>query len=73
MYIKVKVTPDAKKESFLKKSEDTFLVSVREPAEQNQANKAVLALVAIHFKIPASRIKVISGHHHRHKILSVEL
>lgn len=61
----------AKKESFEVGSEDSFLVSVKEPAEQNRANKRVLELVAGHFGVGPKQIRIISGHHSSGKILSV--
>ncbi len=72
MYCKVKVVPGAKKESFVKKSEDHFNVSVKEKAEQNLANKRVLELVAEHFKVPYGKVRLISGHHSPSKIFRVD-
>lgn len=71
MYIRVRVIADAKKETLEQTAEDSFLVSVKEPAEQNLANKRVLELVAKHFVIEPKRIRIISGHHSPGKILSV--
>ncbi len=62
---------DAKKELFTKNSDDSFLVSVKEPAEQNRANTRVLELVAVHFGILPKQIRIVSGHHSPGKILSV--
>ena len=61
----------ARKESFVVKAEDSFLVSVKEPAEQNLANKRVLELLAAHFGCAAKQIRIISGHHSPGKILSI--
>jgi len=72
MYIKVKVTPGAKKESFVKISEDHFEASVKEKAERNMANARVRELVAAHFDIPTGKAKLVSGHHSPSKIFSVE-
>ncbi len=71
MYIRVRVTADTKKESFIKSDEDSFLVSVKEPAEQNRANKRVLELLAEHFNISPRQIRIISGHHSPGKIFSI--
>ena len=71
MYIRVRVTADAKKESFEQNSEDSFLASVKDPAEQNLANKRVLELVASHFGVEPKQIRIISGHHAHGKILSI--
>jgi uncharacterized protein (TIGR00251 family) len=72
MYCKVKVVPGAKKESFVKKSEDHFNVSVKEPAERNLANKRVLELVAEHFRVPYGKVRLVSGHRSPSKIFRVD-
>lgn len=71
MYIRVRVSSGAKKEVFSVDSEESFLVSVKEPAEQNLANKRVLELVAGHFGISPRAIRIISGHHSPSKIFSI--
>ena len=72
MYVKVKVTPGAKKAQFKEESADTLSVSVREPAERNLANRAVAVIVAGHFKVALSQVRLVSGHRSRTKIFSVE-
>lgn len=71
MYIRVRVKADAKREDLVVKSEDSFLVSVKEPAEQNRANERVLELIAAHYGINPKQIRIISGHHAPGKILSI--
>jgi uncharacterized protein YggU (UPF0235/DUF167 family) len=71
MYVKVRVIAGAKKEVFKKVSDTHFAISVKEKAQQNLANRRVEELVAIHFKIPAKQIRIISGHHSPSKILSI--
>jgi uncharacterized protein YggU (UPF0235/DUF167 family) len=71
-YIHVKVVAGAKKESWKQKSEDHFEVSVCEKAERNLANKRVLALVALHFKVPVFKVRIINGHKHPSKLLVVD-
>jgi len=73
MYIKVRVTPDAKKETLEQDSSDHFTVSVKEPAEQNRANKRVIALIAKHFRVLTRKVRMVSGHHSGGKILNVDL
>ncbi len=73
MYIKVRVTPAAKRETLEQDSGDHFTVSVKEPAEQNRANKRVIALMAEHFHLPTRKVRIISGHHSGGKILSVDI
>lgn len=71
MYIKVRVATSVKKESFTKVDNGSFLVSVKEPAEQNRANTRALELVATHFNILPKQIRIISGHHSPSKIFSI--
>ncbi len=72
MYIKVRVTAGAKRETLEQDSPDHFTISVKEPAEQNRANKRVITLIAEHFHIPAGKVRIINGHHSGGKILSVD-
>jgi len=71
MYIRVRVMAGTKRESFEQVSEDSFLVSVKDPAEQNFANRRVLELVAAHFGVNPKQIRIVSGHHSPGKILSI--
>lgn len=73
MYIKVKVTPKAKKEEILKKGADSYEISVREPAEQNKANTRVRELLGHRFSVVVGKIKLVSGHKTTAKIFSVSL
>lgn len=73
MYIKVMVVANAKKESFVQKSENSFIASVKEPAERNLANKRMLELVAGQYGIDQKKIRIVNGHHHPSKLLSVDI
>ena len=71
MYIKVEVMTEAKSESIEKKSKDSFVVSVREKAEQNLANRRVLEIIRREFDGKDVSVKIVNGHRQSHKILSV--
>ena len=73
MYIKVKVVASSKKEELQKKSEDSFYVWVKEPAERNLANKRVCEIIAREFKVFSKSIRIVSGHHSPSKILSIPM
>ncbi|MCR4333954.1 MAG: DUF167 family protein, partial [Patescibacteria group bacterium] len=70
MFIKVFVIPGAKKEKVEKKGE-TLAISVREPATQNLANTRVRELVAERFKAPVGKVRILTGHRSRAKMISV--
>jgi len=72
MYIHVKVTAGAKKESLKIKSEDHFEIFVKEKAERNMANTRVLELVAKHLKVPVKKVRIVNGHHHPSKLLVID-
>lgn len=71
-YIHCKVVAGAKKENFKEKSADHFEISVKEKAERNMANSRVLQLVAEHFKVSLSKVRIVNGHRHPSKLLIIE-
>lgn len=70
MYIKVFVTPSAKREKVEKKGE-TLAIAVREPATQNLANTRVREVIAMRFKVPVGKVRVLTGHRSRAKMISI--
>ena len=72
MYLKVKVFAKSKKESLLETKENYFEVRVKEKAERNLANNRVLELIAEHFEINKKEVKIVNGHHHPIKLLSIK-
>lgn len=78
MYIKVFVTPGAKREkvevSHPAKSEEKggmLLVSVREPNTGNRANTRVREIIAGRLGIPVGKVRILTGHHSRVKMISI--
>jgi uncharacterized protein YggU (UPF0235/DUF167 family) len=70
MYVKVVVTPGARKED-VEEKEETFRISVREPASGNHANTRVRELLAMRFQVPLSKVRILTGHHSRVKLISI--
>jgi uncharacterized protein YggU (UPF0235/DUF167 family) len=73
MYIKVKVQTGAKREVVTKKSDDHYLISVREPAERNLANTRIREIISSLFNISVKSVHIISGHQSPSKIISILL
>jgi len=71
MFIKVKVQAGARKEKIEKKSDDHFIISVKEPAERNLANNRICEIIALNFNVPRKAVRIINGHQSPSKILSV--
>jgi len=72
MLIKVKVFPNSKKEEVIKRSEDSFEVKVKAKPEKGMANKEVVKLLSVYFKIPESKIRLIKGFKERNKIFEIK-
>jgi uncharacterized protein (TIGR00251 family) len=70
MKIQVKVKPDSKTEE-LSREGDTFIIKVKEPPKEGKANQAVIKLLAEHFGVPQSQIKILSGFRSRNKVIEV--
>jgi hypothetical protein len=73
MYIKARVIVEAKREEMLEESSDHFLISVKVPAKRNLANARVRELLARHFKLPVSKVRIINGHHSPSKLLAIDI
>ena len=71
MYIKVRVQAGAKKENIEKKKDNYFMITVKEPAERNMANKRVCNIVASLYKVKENKVRIVSGHQSPSKILSI--
>lgn len=72
MYIKVIAHTNAKKEKIEEKKKNYFEIWVKEKAERNMANIRIIEVLADYFKISSSKIKIINGHKHPHKLLVVD-
>jgi uncharacterized protein YggU (UPF0235/DUF167 family) len=80
MYIKVFVTPGAKKEKIeenpstrLGAGGPTLLISVREPNTGNRANDRVRAIIAEREGVPIGKVRILTGHRARAKMISVTM
>jgi hypothetical protein len=71
MLIHVKIKPDSKEDKIIQKNETSFIVHVKEPAEENRANKKLIELIADKFKIVKSKVMIVTGHHQPSKILDI--
>ncbi|MCX6788177.1 MAG: DUF167 domain-containing protein [Candidatus Kaiserbacteria bacterium] len=72
MYIKVFVTPGARKEKVEKKGE-IFLIAVKEPALGNHANDRVREIIAERLEVAVGKVCILTGHRSRGKMLSVTI
>ena len=72
MYLKVFVTPGARQEKVEERGE-TIAISVREPASGNRANDRVREIIAQRQGVPLGKVRILTGHRSRAKIISVTI
>ena len=71
MLLKVKVFPNAKKESIIKKAADEFEIKVKEKAILGKANEKARKILARHLNISEGKLILIRGEKQRNKIFKV--
>ena len=71
MYIKVRVTPGAKKEAVKQVSEDTWEIKVKERAERNMVNTRLKIILGDLFHITPKQVRLVSGPRSPSKIFSL--
>lgn len=72
MLVKIKVTPNAKKESVEEFSDGSFEISVREKALMNAANVRVRELVAEHVGLEKAKVRIVNGHRSHKKLVEIK-
>ena len=70
MKIHVKVKPSSKTEEISREG-DSFIVKVKEPPKEGKANQAVIKLLAEHFGVSQSQVRILSGFRSRNKLIEV--
>jgi len=70
MKITVRVIPNSKTEDVFRKG-DEYVIRVKEPAKEGKANKAVIKLLAEHFKVPRGSVDIVSGIKNRNKVVEI--
>jgi len=49
----------------------SFIVSVKEPAKEGRANRAIEKAIATYFNIPPSRVRIVRGETSKEKVIEV--
>lgn len=70
-HVRIRVTAGAKKEHLTEKKGVLF-ISVKEPAQDNRANRRAMRLAAGYFHVPVSAVKIVAGHRKPSKMLSIK-
>jgi len=70
MKIGIKVIPRSSREEIVKTNEG-YLVRVKAQPKEGKANEAVIKLVAAHFGVARSQVRITSGLSGRNKIVEI--
>ena len=73
MKISVHIKPNSRhREEVVKNDDDTLTVYVKAPAIEGRANAAAIKLLAKHFKVAPSKVKLIRGATSKYKIFEID-
>jgi len=72
MLIRVKVFPNSRKQEVVRKSDDSFVIKIKEKAEKGRANQKVLEILSNSFKIEKQKIKLTRGAKKRNKVFVIK-
>ncbi|HDL60627.1 MAG TPA: DUF167 domain-containing protein [candidate division WOR-3 bacterium] len=69
--LRIKVLP-GKKQNKIEISGEEIKISIKEPAREGMANKAVIELISRKLKIPKSSVIILHGLKSRNKVIHIE-
>ena len=73
MKISVHIKPNSRhREEVVKNDDDTLTVYVKAPAIEGRANAAAIKLLAKHFKVASSKVKLVRGVTSKYKIFEID-
>ena len=73
MKISVRIKPNSRhREEVVKNDNDTLTVYVKAPAIEGRANAAAIKLLAKHFKVAPSKVKLVRGATSKYKIFEID-
>lgn len=73
MKISVHIKPNSRhREEVVKNDDDTLTVYVKAPAIEGRANATAIKLLAKHFKVAPSKVKLVRGATSKYKIFEID-
>ncbi len=72
MKILIKARPGAREEKVEKVDDENYIVSVKERAEDNEANIAIIKALSEYFKVSMLQVRLIGGRTSRHKVIVID-
>jgi len=73
MKISVYIKPNSRhREEVVRNDDDTLTVYIKAPAIEGRANAAAIKLLAKHFKVASSKVKLVRGATSKYKIFEID-
>ena len=73
MKISVRIKPNFRhREEVVKNDDDTLTVCIKAPAIEGRANAAAIKLLAKHFRVTSSKVKLVRGATSKYKIFEID-
>ena len=73
MKVSVHIKPNSHhREEVVKNDDDTLTVYIKAPAIEGRANAAAIKLLAKHFKVASSKVKLVRGATSKYKIFEID-
>jgi len=69
--ISIKVQPRSSKEAVEQLADGSYKVFTHSPPTDGEANKAVIEILAKHFKVAKSDVRIVSGLASRNKVVEI--
>jgi len=71
LYLNVKIHPRSARQEITRLDADSYRVRVKAAPSKGEANKELIKIIAVHFDVTASQVKIIRGHKSRNKVVAV--
>ena len=73
MKISVHIKPNSRhREEVVKNADDTLTVYIKAPAIEGRANASAIKLLAKHFRVASSKVKLVRGATSKYKIFEID-
>jgi hypothetical protein len=69
--LNIKVIPNSKIEKIVSQEGDNLKIKLQAPAHEGKANQALIKFLSHHFKVPKSKIQLLSGEKSREKTIQI--
>ncbi|MDR2077647.1 MAG: DUF167 domain-containing protein [Rickettsiales bacterium] len=70
--IKCHLVPNAKREGIIGEYDGRLKIAIAAPAIDGRANGALIEFIAKMYRVPKSRVKIVSGLKNRNKTIKIE-